>query len=192
LSKTLDKQKVHAAFFINGKELREKQNKKILRRSQKLLKKLAKKKHVIGIVQWNEHVLWKNLNSKEVLKNVERSATTVSKVLGVRPNLIHPPQGKATRSALRHLGKKGYYVLGFGTTLDNGAKNLPTYKGRHDPKKYSYIAYQHADKDTVKEEKAIIKTVLKKDYDIVDVKKCLKLKPYRLVDLNNNEDDDDE
>jgi peptidoglycan/xylan/chitin deacetylase (PgdA/CDA1 family) len=119
------------------------------------------------------------VSAGQVLRNVNRSAYYIEKLLKVRPNFVHPPLGQTTRSAVRLLRHHGYHVIKWNTTLEKQGTKLPKYKDHGSAKKFSFIAYQHADKGTAKEERQVLKNIDKKDYEFVSLKQCLgNIKPY--------------
>ena len=179
IAKKIEDYDATATFYVNGRELTSRAGHRHARLARKLISRLISKRHTIGVAPWNESVSWKKQKAKRVLRSVNRSAYYLQKVLGVRPNFVHPPLGQTTRSVVRLLRHHGYHIIKWNTTLEKQGTKIPKFKDHGSAKKNSFIAYQHADKGTAKEERQVLKSIEKKDYDLVSLRQCLgDIKPY--------------
>ena len=174
----MNKSEIEATFFVNGRDFSKRVSKKKYLFNKKVLAGLLSLNHVVGLVPWEEKSQWKKNGAKRVLRSVQRSAYYLTKVLGFRPNFVHPPKGTIPKSAIKILGKYGFHVISWNTTLEKNGTKLPKYKHKGSAKKHSFIAYQHGDKDTSKSTKKTIKNVEKRDYDAVSLQNCIDLLPY--------------
>lgn len=176
--KILEKFDARGVFFVNGRALKPKSS-GYHRKNKKLLKKLTKKDHIIGISAWDTDISFDESKPKKVLSNVRKSAKMIEKVLGVHPRYVHISKGKISKEVHKLLTKKGYVPIGW-NTHPKKKKSVKKFSKKSSHAK-SYISYFPDGAKAKKMLKKYLEEIEKKKYEFVSLKKCIgkKKKPYK-------------
>lgn len=171
ISKILNKYDLHGTFFVNGKSLKPKRSSN-WRRNTRIIKRLTKTGHVVGVAPWDKDFDWKTTKARKALAAVRKSAVAIQKIIGYHPVYVHVPKGRLSKSVYKRLTRKGYYLISWNTSLKDGGKKLKKYH-RSSSSGKSYISYQHDTKSTAKTLRKMIKKIEKKNYRFTKLKKCI-------------------
>jgi len=206
----LDKYKIKATFFINGKNYGDLDEDP---ESVAIVKKAYAAGHDIGSHTYFHKDLFSALEDDTLKENIDDMASKIESIIGVKPAYFRPPSGnggyeesdprrKEMNDLIQeYLGERGYSIIMWGTdtrdweykeNVDKVIENLNQQLA--DPnvsfKTHSFITLLHDVHPTTVNIvlEAVIEYIKSLGYNFVSLSECIGVSPYQSVsgDVNHN------
>jgi peptidoglycan-N-acetylglucosamine deacetylase len=109
----LKEQNIHAAFFCTGEKAEKEPG---------IIRRIDSEGHIIGNHSYSHHFFFDLFSEKRMTRDVMRSDSVISGILGKKMKLFRPPYGVTNPVLARVLKKSGHRVIGW-SLKSNDTKN---------------------------------------------------------------------
>ncbi|HSZ25658.1 MAG TPA: polysaccharide deacetylase family protein [Cytophagaceae bacterium] len=168
----LNKNSLHATFFVIGKKIKE---------NESLLKRIKSEGHIIANHSFSHSYFFDFYPTKKVIADLERSSVLIKNSIGVTPKLFRPPYGVTNPNIARavsqlHLISIGWNIRSLDTVIKNSDKLYKRIVQRIKPG--SIILLHDTGAHTLETLKSVILFAQKNNYKIVRLNEMLSINPY--------------
>ncbi|MFF4550699.1 polysaccharide deacetylase family protein [Streptomyces sp. NPDC001435] len=163
----LKREQLHATFFVQGEGH--------IGKYPEILRRISDEGHEIGNHTWNHKVLTQ-IDADEVRQELTRTQNDIEKIIGTKPNLMRPPQGRTDRKVAKVCRELGLaQVLWSVTAKDYETTDsaLITKRVLDQTHRDGIILLHDLHKGTVPAVPGILKALKQRGYTIVTVSQLL-------------------